>query len=88
MNKNGWRIIERLLSLKRKNQSWLAKKLGVTPAAITQIKHGDYLLSESKIQKTLQILEANADDKIEMYATIVNARFFSHSQMAALVVYK
>ena len=87
-NKNGWSIIERLLSQKEKNQSWLSKKLGVTPAAITQIKRGDFLLSKKKIEKILQILEANEDDKIELYATIVNARFFSGSKMAALVVFK
>ena len=52
MNKNGWKVVSRLLDKKGKNQSWLAKKLGVTPAAITQIKKGLFKLNEKNIEKT------------------------------------
>ena len=42
MNVNGWRVIERLLFRRKKNQSDLARLLGMTPAAVTQIKKGSF----------------------------------------------
>ena len=56
MNINGWSIIENLLLRHKKNQSDLARLLGISPAAITQIKRGDFQLSMESLETILRYL--------------------------------
>ena len=76
MNVNGWQVIERLLLRRRKNQSDLARLLGISPAAITQIKKGDFQLGITALEKILQYLGATVAEQNELYSQIVRSRFF------------
>ena len=75
MNVNGWSIIETLLSRRRKNQSDLARLLNISPAAITQIKRGDFLLSLESLDKILRYLGATQGDEEAVYSQIIQSRF-------------
>ena len=75
MNINGWSIIEILLARRRKNQSDLARLLNVSPAAITQIKRGDFQLSLESLDKILRYLGATQGDEEAIYSKIIQSRF-------------
>ena len=62
MNVNGWPVIERLLFRRKKNQSDLARLLGMTPAAVTQIKKGEFLLNMNALEKILDYLGATVEE--------------------------
>ena len=76
MNVNGWQLIERLLFRRRKNQSDLARLLGMSPAAITQIKQGDFQLGILAVEKILHYLGATVEEQNELYTQIIQSRFF------------
>lgn len=76
MNVNGWPIIERMLYRRKKNQSDLARLLGMSPAAITQIKRGDFLLSAESLEKILFYLGAGTEEENELFIQIIQSRFF------------
>ena len=74
MHINGWNTIEKLLLLKGKNQSWLARKLNLTPSAITQIKNGQFCISSQHINQICNLLDAKESDRMDLYTEIANAR--------------
>ncbi len=76
MNVNGWPVIERLLFRRRKNQSDLARLLGISPAAVTQIKQGDFQLGIIALEKILHYLGATVNEQNELYTQIVQNRIF------------
>jgi transcriptional regulator with XRE-family HTH domain len=76
MNVNRWPVIERLLFRRKKNQSDLARLLGMTPAAVTQIKKGDFLLNMSSLEKILAYLGATVEEENEIFTQIIQSRFF------------
>lgn len=76
MNINGWPVIERLLLRRRKNQSDLARLLGVSPAAITQIKRGDFQLGVSALDKIMHYLGATPEEQDDIYTQVIQNRYF------------
>ena len=76
---NGWPLIARLLYRRRKNQSDLARLLKISPAAVTQLKHGDYRLSGIQLEKILAYLHASADEYEELYSLLIPARLFGRA---------
>ena len=76
MNVNGWPVIETLLYRRRKNQSDLARLLGVSPAAITQIKQGDFQLGIVALDRIMRYLGATIDEQNEVYTQVIQGRFF------------
>ena len=76
---NGWPIISRLLCRRGKNQSDLARLLGITPAAVTQFKHWEYQLSGPHLEKILVDLNATPEDCSELYSRMIPARLFGKS---------
>lgn len=81
MNINGWNTIQSILKRTKKNQSYLAEKLGMTPAAITQIKNGEFKLKEFRFQKICEVLGATQKEKKELLTEVVNARFFGRKEI-------
>lgn len=75
MNVNGWNVIERMLQRRNKNQNSLARLLGVSPAAITQIKRGDFQLSAAYLEKIMRYLGATAEEEEEICLQIIQSRF-------------
>lgn len=75
MNINGWSIIETLLSRRKKNQSDLARLLGISPAAITQIKRGDFQLNMESLETILKYLGASRGEEEAIYSQIIQSRF-------------
>lgn len=76
MNVNGWPVIEMLLLRRKKNQSDLARLLGITPAAITQVKQGEFQLNAAALEKVLHYLGATVEEQDELYTQIVQSRIF------------
>ena len=70
MSVNGWPVIERMLYRRKKNQSDLARLLGMSPAAITQIKKGDFLLSAESLEKILFYLGAGTEEENELFENL------------------
>ena len=80
-NINGWNVIESLLDRDGRNQSWLAKALHVTPAAITQVKKAQYHLSAEQFNTICHALHATKAEKSALYTAVVNARFFVKAEV-------
>ena len=76
MNVNGWNLIEMLLFRRKKNQSDLSRLLGITPAAITQAKQGEFQLNASALEKILHYLGATAEEQNEFYTRVIQSRIF------------
>ena len=74
MNVNGWPVIEMLLRRRKKNQSDLSRLAGVSPAAITQAKQGDFQLNIPALEKMICYLGATDDEVMDIYSQIVQAR--------------
>lgn len=86
MHVNGWTIIERLLFKNKKNQSDLARKLKVSPAAVSQIKSGLVKMNSASFELVLNWLGATKDDKNALYTEVVNARLFPNGAKAEVII--
>ena len=71
---NGWGVISRHLQLREKNQSDLARLLHISPAAITQIKNGQFRLNPRQLYAIPGYLEFNQAAFDEFFSEIFNAR--------------
>ena len=71
---NGWDVISRHLQLRDKNQSDLARLLHISPAAITQIKNGQFRLNPGQIRAIAGYLNFGPGALDEFFSEIVNAR--------------
>ena len=74
MSINGWQVIEKMLQRRNKNQNSLARLLGVTPAAITQIKRGDFQLNAAYLEKIIRYLGATVEEEEDIYTQIIQSR--------------
>lgn len=83
---NGWNLVQMLLDRNGKNQSWLAKQLKMSPAAVTQVKQGVFRLSGDQIAKICQVTGATKEEKDELYSEVVNARLFNFAPKATVKV--
>ncbi|MPN04725.1 hypothetical protein SDC9_151970 [bioreactor metagenome] len=71
---NGWRIIAAGLRARQLRQKDLARLLGVTPAAVSQIKSGRIKLNRRQIALIYNFLGLEEPDIRRLYAEIFNAR--------------
>jgi transcriptional regulator with XRE-family HTH domain len=91
MNVNGWIVIERMLQRRNKNQNSLARLLGISPAAITQIKRGDFQLNAVYLEKIMRYLGATDQEEEEIYTQIIQSRFLdrlTHSIICKIIIIK
>ena len=78
---NGWTVISRHLQLREKNQSDLARLLHISPAAITQIKNGQFRLNPRQLRIIPNYLEFSQSACDEFFSEIFNARMhFCHGE--------
>lgn len=78
---NGWAVISRHLLLREKNQSDLARLLHISPAAITQIKNGQFRLNPRQLQAIPGYLEFSQAACDEFFSEVFNARMkFCHGE--------
>ena len=78
---NGWAVISRHLLLREKNQSDLARLLHISPAAITQIKNGQFSLNPRQLQAIPGYLEFSQAACDEFFSEVFNARMkFCHGR--------
>lgn len=77
MDINAWVVIERMMHRRNKSQNALARMLGVTPAAITQIKRGDFQLNAVYLKKIMRYLGATVEEEEEIYTQIIQSRFLN-----------
>ena len=78
---NGWAVISRHLLLREKNQSDLARLLHISPAAITQIKNGQFQLNPRQLHAIPSYLEFSQAACDEFFSEIFNARMqFCHGE--------
>ena len=77
MDINAWAVIERMMHRRNKSQNALARMLGVTPAAITQIKRGDFQLNAAYLKKIIRYLGATVEEEEEIYTQIIQSRFLN-----------
>ena len=75
MNVNGWPVIAMLLHRRKKNQCDLARVAGVSAAAITQVKQGDFQLNMPAVEKIVRYLGASVEEEEEIYSLIIQSRF-------------
>ena len=73
-HKNGWRHIELWLEKAGKNQSDLARVLNMSPAAITQIKNGQFTLNPDFFDTIFFWLRVPVAERKKFYAEIIQAR--------------
>lgn len=88
MDVNGWSVIEPILEKNGKTQSDMARALHISPAAVTQLKQGEYRLSPAGIEKILDWLVVSPEERNELYTAVVNARFFGGSKTASVVIHR
>ena len=72
-------MISKLLCRRKKNQSDIARLLGVSPAAVTQVKHEKYQLSGAHLEQILLYLHATPEECIEFYSSIISAHRANNS---------
>lgn len=78
---NGWTVISRHLQLREKNQSDLARLLNISPAAITQIKNGQFRLNPRQLRTIPAYLEFSQAACDDFFSEIFNARMhFCHGE--------
>ena len=75
-HKNGWHHIEKWLKRKKKNQSDLARKLNMSPAAVTQIKNGDFTLHPAMFDFIFAWLNPSKEEKEAFFSEVVSARLW------------
>lgn len=73
-HKNGWSHIEKWLERKEKNQSDLARTLNMSPAAVTQIKNGDFTLHHSFFDILFTWLAPNTKEKEDFLSEVASSR--------------
>ncbi len=71
---NGWPIIARYLEIRRLRQCELARVLGVSPAAVTQIKKGESLLGPGQFDKIIDFFGMADSDIMEFYSMVFRSR--------------
>lgn len=71
---NGWRVIAAGLQARQLRQKDLARLLGVTPAAVSQIKSGRIKLNRRQIALIYNFLALSDQEIRRLYAEIFNAR--------------
>ena len=71
---NGWSTIAEFLELRKKTQSDLAVLLDISPAAISQVKSGRYLLSPGQLAAIAEFLAFDATAVDRFYTELFNAR--------------
>lgn len=71
---NGWPTIERQLHRLEKRQGEIAQLLGMTPAAISQVKKGGFLLNPRQLERIVDFLQFDDEMLSEFYSELFNAR--------------
>ncbi len=71
---NGWSAIHKALRRRGWTQTRLAKQLGITPSAVTQIKQGKFLLNAEQLRRTADFLCMDSSGKTEFYRQIFFGR--------------
>ena len=71
---NGWPTIERQLQKLEKRQGEIAQLLGMTPAAVSQVKKGCFLLNPRQLEKVAIFLQFDEEMRSEFYSELFNAR--------------
>jgi len=71
---NGWPTIERQLHRLEKRQGEIARLLGMTPAAVSQVKKGSFLLNPKQLEKIALFLQFDEEVRSEFYSELFNAR--------------
>lgn len=85
---NAWAVIEQLIAKNGRTQTWLAKELNVSCAAITQAKQGLFALSGDALARICKVTHATAAERNTLYTEVINARYFGSGQKKARVVVK
>ena len=75
---NGWRTIERQLSHLGKKQGEIAQLLRITPAAVSQVKKGIFLLNPNQLEKIATFLQFDVAMRSEFYTELFNARLLGN----------
>ena len=84
---NGWPIIARYLEIRGLRQCDLARVLGVSPAAVTQIKKGESLLGPSQFDTVIGFCGMADSDILEFYSMVFRARILGeHRSSRALEI--
>ena len=71
---NGWPIIARYLEVRGLRQCELARVLGVSPAAVTQIKKGETLLGPDQFDTVIGFCGMADSDILAFYSMVFRAR--------------
>lgn len=74
---NGWPVIQYFLNQRQKTQSALAGHLQITPSAVTQIKHGQFLLNAGQLRKITDFLEMDPAGMSALYAQVFRGRLLA-----------
>ena len=74
---NGWPVIRRYLTLRRRTQSALAAELGISPSAVTQFKQGAFLLNPEQLDRIATFLQMDPDGVTAFYAQVFRARLLT-----------
>lgn len=80
---NGWPTIERQLQRMDRRQGEIAQLLGMTPAAVSQVKKGCFLLNPKQLEKIAVFLQFDEDMRSEFYSQLFNARLVCRDPAAA-----
>ena len=80
---NGWPVIRRYLTLRRRTQSALAAELGISPSAVTQFKQGAFLLNPEQLDRIATFLQMDPDGVTAFYAQVFRARLLTPDPRAA-----
>lgn len=71
---NGWPTIERQLRRQERRQGEIAQLLGMTPAAVSQVKKGCFLLNPRQLEKIAIFLSFDEEMRSDFYSELFNAR--------------
>ncbi len=74
---NGWKIIEKQLTRLEKRQGDLARLWQMTPAAVSQIKKGIFLLNPRQLEATAIFLGFDEEMRSAFYSELFNARLLA-----------
>ena len=74
MHVNGWRTIEQQLIQQGRKQGEIAQLLKITPAAVSQVKKGVFLLNPKQLEKIASFLQFDDTLRSEFYTELFNAR--------------